>query len=636
MASEFENNILQDKLPWTKNPFSVRFGYRFKSYREVLEYQQKDKFINSPDSFDSAGLVKKNEPSAAWKDGMKEAFNDNDYYKINGADTTVGGNDAINCLWQFGRDDDIVHATGHTMGPDIKNQWKGMGRVYSEMYDKQQQILWMGFGVPEYSGIDKFYRNAFNSDMVAIQNTGGQHSFMSKLGGVLGTIGATAFAFPIIAARWAAALPNDVANLIKGAKAEQSKYYDMRMSMPLYYSHVNFILLSLAVNMNLYNGGYNTKDDERMMEDNLPKVFPHGKLDIYAIIKRRSQRYMKASEGIFTTTDEIIARAVNKDTSDNGWKNRFTGALGVMSDTAVDKFQYLGFRIEKSTDSSESISNSTGQSSIAQMINSQTSESMDKMFTAQIGAHAEQNENILTSAAGAVKDFLNAGAQSFTSVFGAAQSSYNVMMGNGFVDIPEVWKESSFSKSYSFNANLRCHYGDPLSIFQSIYVPLACLLAAALPRAVGCNGYTSPFIVRAYSKGMFSIPIGMIDGMSIRRGSSEHGWSYGNLPTCVDVSFTIKDLSPAMFLAVGSGSDQSIMDIFSENTSFQEYLATLSGFGLQQRLSRWEQINKRMKLNWRLLWDERLNPERMAMDIGNSSVLQMIFAPTPFNGLSEM
>src|SRR5699024_8216171 len=101
------------------------------------------------------------------------------------------------------------------------------------------------------------------------------------------------------------------------------------------------------------------------------------------------------------------------------------------------------------------------------------------------------------------------------SITGMASS---ILTGTIFVDIPEIWQSSSFSKNYSFNITLRAPYGDKVSIFQSIYIPLAMLIALAFPRSGGRNAYGTPFLIRAYSSGMFAIPLGIIDSFSITRG----------------------------------------------------------------------------------------------------------------------
>ena len=67
------------------------------------------------------------------------------------------------------------------------------------------------------------------------------------------------------------------------------------------------------------------------------------------------------------------------------------------------------------------------------------------------------------------------------------------------------------------------------------------LFGFVLPRQAGPNGFISPFLIKAYYKGLFNCDLGLITNMSVSRGS-EGGWTRNGLPTTVDVTLQIKDL----------------------------------------------------------------------------------------------
>ena len=168
-------------------------------------------------------------------------------------------------------------------------------------------------------------------------------------------------------------------------------------------------------------------------------------------------------------------------------------------------------------------------------------------------------------------------------------------------------------------------------IFQNCYIPLACLLAAALPRQVGKNSYIQPFLLRAYCRGRFAVSLGIIDSISVRRGSDEFGWTSEGLPTQIDVSWTIKDLSPIIFMGLGGGLGDGILpnlsEILESNNNFQEYLSTLSGLGLQERVIAMQQIKRKFKTWLYTSWTTRLlNPYFWGSTIGNIPALQTIMA----------
>ena len=170
-----------------------------------------------------------------------------------------------------------------------------------------------------------------------------------------------------------------------------------------------------------------------------------------------------------------------------------------------------------------------------------------------------------------------------------------------------------------------------MSIFQSIMIPIAGLLAAALPRGVGDSTYTSPFLVRAFCKGMFAIPAGIISTLSLTRGSSEFGWSLSKLPTVVDVSFTIEDLSPMLFLSIaGQGELTAVMQAFTNNSKMHEYINTLVGIGAKERYYLLGQLKRRLQTAMLIGKNTLFSATYRGYVMGDSSIVRSIMALTPF------
>jgi hypothetical protein len=140
--------------------------------------------------------------------------------------------------------------------------------------------------------------------------------------------------------------------------------------------------------------------------------------------------------------------------------------------------------------------------------------------------------------------------------------------------------------------------------------------------------YTSPFVLRAYCKGQFAIPLGIVESMTISRGTSEHGWTYGYLPTAVDVSINIRDLSPVLFLGMAH-SELNLMQIFRGNTSMTEYLTTLSGVGLKERLYFFPKLRARFNNFFEGKTKTLINPMYWATWLGERDTAQLLgeFAP---------
>ena len=119
---------------------------------------------------------------------------------------------------------------------------------------------------------------------------------------------------------------------------------------------------------------------------------------------------------------------------------------------------------------------------------------------------------------------------------------------------------------------------DKKSWYLNIYVPLCHLIALVLPRGDFQNGYVSPFIVKAFYKGMFNIDMGIITDMTINKGK-EGGWTKDGLPTVVDVSFTIQDLYSTLSMTpTGPLMKKNVM----QNIAEMDYLANLCGVNINE------------------------------------------------------
>ena len=163
------------------------------------------------------------------------------------------------------------------------------------------------------------------------------------------------------------------------------------------------------------------------------------------------------------------------------------------------------------------------------------------------------------------------------------------MTGAAFVDIPERWDSSSadISASTTYTMQLRSPYGNPLSQFLNIDVPLACLLAAALPISHGNQSYGEPFLVELYSPGKNVIRLGMISSLSITRGTGTVGWTQSGSPIGVDVSFTVKDLSTAVHAPIDTDMHSLLpwRGLMASDNTFHDYMAVLGNMSINDMTS---------------------------------------------------
>lgn len=582
-------------------------------------------------------------------------------------DTSLGGNEAINTYYQYHELDDVRHP--FTYADDRGTV--GLGRTFSENIDDNQQVMYITFGVPAFTDGVGFYKTAVSSRLSKLMNQGITALDPNDIGYLIGATMTTLIKMPVMPLIFLSSI------LDRFGKAPITKYYDIQNEMMLYYRMVNTILVNLSVNMQMLNDENalaanattytDVKKDQSGQEaamasdgtdsaDGLPDVFKNYSIDIFKILgkkylyqtgtlapsalKSTDQRINEISTEYTTvggknqpemmevpTDDDYVNE--NGTTKDSAklpvWTRR---ALGIFKSSLYDADMYIGFRVEKGTDSSESVSNQTGESDIAQQINSKVQQARTFKFDTFAGNIAQ----------GVIPDALKS---AWHAVSGLATGVLDKLdlgglpalaSGAGMIDVPEMWQGSSFSKSYNFNMQLRAAFGDPVSILLSEYVPLACILAGSLPRCVGANSYTTPFVCRAYCKGMFAVPLGMIDSVSIRRGGDTHGWSINRLPTAIDVSFSIKDLSPAMYMGIGDNAGLYNI-VAGANSSFQEYLMTLSGMGLADRLLGYRNAKRKAEIWIKSLFATKLNPYYWAADAAQTYPMRLISAVIPASKL---
>ena len=589
----------------------VKLGKSFESHKAILENALDDPLLKNK-------LLNKDADADAIK-GLLDAL-PSEATKPKRRDTSVGGNEAINCYYQFNEDDDVIHPVNKVgKAPD-----QGMGRVYNEIFDEQQQLLYMSFGVPQFSDITKFFEHAYNKDLAEIMNTG-DYSKTAAIGRFLGKTLGTIILLPILPLRFAL-------DIIVKREFAPSRYYDFKPTMATYYKLVNTILAHIAVNMDLAKMVEEAQDSSGGPIPGAPNLLKFHGLDILTMLSRKwnFDRLGSTNEEASITTDKFWEEARKNSEAETGYwegvfKNMATGAAMGFTEAKM----YVGFRVEKGVDSSESATNTTKETELAQMINQQVSAGRSRFFNLAA---------IKETSIGQIGDTLY---QGISGLLGGTLDSFKagggleILKGSGFIDIPEIYESSSFTKSYTFDFQLRTPMADKISIFYSLYVPLAMLLAGAFPRAVGRNAYTSPFLVRAYCKGMFAVPLGIIDSITIKRGAPEYGWSKDMLPTQIDISFSIKDLSPVMFIALSDGSMKEWFNILGTNSAFQEYMLTLSGSDIAQRALRLGQIKKRAKILLKIAANNKFNAQMFGFSVASETKLgRLITAINPVSRLA--
>ena len=237
----------------------------------------------------------------------------------------------------------------------------------------------------------------------------------------------------------------------------------------------------------------------------------------------------------------------------------------------------IPFYIDAESSITESFGNSTTESMVAQTVQPFTDQARELMYltgTSDAGGLGRSLASLLAKGVGAFNDALQ-GVVNSQSILSRLGGEIHAIVGGGRLTFPEVWADSTYGKSYDINIKLRSPDPDPISIFLNIYLPIIILICMTVPRQyeMSSNAYSSPFIIRAVYKSIFSVEMGIIDSLSITKGGDGR-WNELGMPTAADVSFSIKVLYNNTFISKGFG--------LLRNTSQLDYLATLAGNNLNE------------------------------------------------------
>lgn len=245
----------------------------------------------------------------------------------------------------------------------------------------------------------------------------------------------------------------------------------------------------------------------------------------------------------------------------------------------------IAFYADAGTTVDESFSNSTTESQLASALNNLSDSGREMNFlVGNVGSELGLNLNELTGG-NELDSQIDTLTDKVDSLLGSSNVISNILgksttiLAGGRLIFPEIWSDSSFSRSYSCSMKLVSPSGDKLSVFLNILVPIYHLLGFTLPRQSASQAYFSPFLVRAYYKGLFNVDMGIIPGLSITKGD-EGEWTVDGIPTVANINFEIKDLYEGMYMSKQSlDSDYSILSNIQE----LDYIANSCGINVNDQ-----------------------------------------------------
>ena len=554
-------------------------------------------------------------------------------------DTTLGGNFVINPRPQFTRYAD-TRSVGVLQGRQkvtvaASTGNHGMGIYYQEAFNSTQQTLHMRFGVPEFNSLVSFFTSFYDGETAMYAKSGRLSQQLGyHIGKALGLVANFVF-LPLLAVHAIGV------GLRFFMRKPASKYYYLKPTMTNYWTAVTTIVNQIAVykgmlpNGSKDDGPYDSTQNQAIIDEAgmnamrklMPTLYSEtGFIDIYKIANRAQRIRNQVDLKLAALARDMTYEDFQQYASDfagrkielgrgrtlydavKDWSAVKNGQQTDASKSSLDKHirtpddpkstelakepdglydhfesefmdgsQFATFRVEYGGPVQESWSSSTVESDISSKFNQLSAQGRAASFSFA-------NGNIDGGPLSAITGLINGVATGLADALHI--SGIASLAGAAFVDIPQHWDNSAVNlPQMSYTMKLISPYGNAMSQMMDLYIPMAMLLAGALPISTGKQSYASPFLLELYDQGRAQTRLGIIDSLTFVRGTSNLGFNRNKQFMSVDVSFSVKDLSSVMHMPLSSGfSLNPLKGVFDEDTVYSDYLHVLSNATLGQNI----------------------------------------------------
>jgi hypothetical protein len=180
---------------------------------------------------------------------------------------------------------------------------------------------------------------------------------------------------------------------------------------------------------------------------------------------------------------------------------------------------------------------SEGMASLSQMFGSRSfTGTVDNAVSAaqKSGGVVGKAGDVASSGIKGIKDL--AAKLPENSALNRIAKNVNVLAAGGRIDFPMLWKNSTYTPSYTMT--IRLYNPNPNShrvTAKYIIGPIAALLLLGLPQSVGEGAYSWPYIHRFYSPGIYNLDPGYISNITVVKGGDQQQIAWNQNMGLVDV-----------------------------------------------------------------------------------------------------
>lgn len=256
----------------------------------------------------------------------------------------------------------------------------------------------------------------------------------------------------------------------------------------------------------------------------------------------------------------------------------------------------ITFRVETSTGSvSDSLSNQSGPSAMAEKFNSIVTQTNDIKFDIAGGA---TGVGIIDGVVNVIKDAA-IGALS-ASVIGNVPLA---IVNNSYVKIADHHTGSSTSlHTESYEMNFQCNYAHPYEQIVKIWVPFSLILPFVAPFSAGGSTYTAPFYVKAFCQSRQIIRTGLVKNARFIFGEGDGGWTKDRKPLNLKIILDIEDMEPLVSIPIDRS--MSLLDltnpsalverILTDDTGWNNWASRLTGVSYLDTVLRYARVNRQL------------------------------------------